>query len=117
MRFWCSLLFLSPVLVAQPQVPEAPVQPAPHNYWHFQPPPARKFFAGNLTPKPLVIPPNTLHATAAPKTCSLPLINIHKDKLSGKYHMKKIPRDPAADEHFRMTTVTPPAPPCDDGRR
>jgi hypothetical protein len=110
MRFWLSLLVLAPAVLAQAPAEE-------HNYWHFQPPPAKKFFVGNPTPKPLVIPRDTLRATPPPKSCSVPLTNVLKNKLSGKFHMRKIPVDPFANEHFRMTTVTPPAPPCDDEKR
>lgn len=111
MRFWLPLFLLAPAALAQSPAGQ-------HNYWHFQPPPAKKFFAGNPTPKPFVIPPDAMRVTATkPKACAAPLTNLFKNKSGGKYHMRKMPVDPAANEHFRMTTVTPPAPPCDDEKR
>ena len=119
MRFWLSLFLLAPALLAQ-----APAEQ--HNYWHFQPPPSKKFFAGNPAPKPMAIPPGEVAVVVAPKppqvevlskTCSIPLIDVLKSRAGLKYHMKRIPRDPAAAEHFQMPNVTLPAPPCDDGKR
>jgi hypothetical protein len=100
MRFWLSLFLLAPALFAQ-----APAgQP---NYWHFQAPPGRNFFPG--TP---VAP-----VKAAPKVCSVPLVNVLKDRPGVKYRMRKIPVAPSAGEQFTIETVTPPAPPCDDEKR
>lgn len=127
MRSWLSLFLLAPALFAQSQIPDAAqTSPSPdhHNYWHYQPPPAKDFFVGNPVPAPVVVPPGNI--TVAPvkplkvqkrsSACSVPLINVFRNRLGAKYHMRKVPAGPAAQEHFVMRGVTPPAPPCDDGK-
>lgn len=111
MRFWLSLFLLVPAALAQ-----APAEQHNYSHFHFQPPQARKFFAGDPSRKPALVPPDTLR-DATPKTCSIPLINVRKNRIGTKYHMRRVPVDPFANEHFRMRAVAPPAPPCDDGKR
>jgi hypothetical protein len=108
MRFW--LFLLAPALLAQTQPPEPP-----QNYWHFQAPKGQKFFAaGQSAPKPVVVAPKTYHVNAQPKVCSVPLVNVLKDKPDTKLDQMAVP---LPNGEFAMKYVTPPAPPCDDEKR
>lgn len=121
----------------------APSPQAPNgdpNYWNLQTPPApehvqvqplpqssapafrppgwlsrnRKFFfAGNPTPKPLVIPRKTMRVDGKPKICSIPLINGLKPN-SPVLDKMAVPVPPG---DYSRDVVPPPAPPCDDGKR
>jgi hypothetical protein len=96
------------------------------NYWHLQTPqaperfpvkpPAKRrklfFFAGNPTPKPLVIP-KTIRMNGTSKVCSIPLI----DALKGKPGTPDKMAIPAPPGNYSRDVIPPPAPPCDDGKR
>ena len=53
--------------------------------------------------------PNVAMADAAPKNCSIPLINVLPDKLPPNAMPVKKP-----EGQYHMRFVTPPAPPCEN---
>lgn len=113
MRFWLSLLFLAPALLAQ------------QNYWHFEIPPAPERFPlpqtqpvtrqppGKTAFKPLPMRTKAFRASTSVRTCSIPLINGLKSNQPFPDRMAIAP----TLGRLKGDLVPPPAPPCDDVKR